>query len=274
MENLAVSLCELVKQATSNSVATKEKDKAASAISLMVDQIPQIKNYISEDLRIYYDEALSYTEADVKRNLHRFIERKRINLVEINCQTVRDREQVKKKFISWTTLILKTDCMDVRRTQTRRIRGNQPAPLNKSLNQEINKDGTQDSKQEILDTLPESNITLSGIEQWLNNNLKNNIEPAIVSYLEKDPDGKLKDCHPRNNPNCNCQALLIRRLIDGEDNINNLAEEFGVSRQTLQDYLSYRKNPTRADAKCFRLLIAEVEEKYQVNLKQYLDGEE
>jgi uncharacterized membrane protein YheB (UPF0754 family) len=271
MENLADTLCKLIKQATSDSVEPTQQQQAAEIVSSMVDQIPEIKNYISKDLKEYYESALSYTEADVKKRLHEFLEKKNIDFSQINCESEQEQNRIKKSFISWVLIILKHDCLDEYRKQKRRIKNNQPALINESLNKKLKDNQNKDSQQEVIDIISTENITLGAIEQFLKNNLKDDIRPAIINYIEEDPENKLKSCYPRNKFDCNCQVLLKRRLIDGESNINLLAEEFEVSRSTLQDYIEYRNNCNRADAKCFRLLIKEIEEKYQVNLKQYLD---
>jgi hypothetical protein len=268
MNFLATTLCELIKQATSNDSENQQlKEDLAEKISLMIDQIPQIQACISDELKKYYDAALPYTEKDIQKNLHTFVERSKIDFSEINCQNKQDNTEIQRRFINWVTMILKADCIDLYRKQRTRVKNNQPAPVNTSLNQKNSQD---ESGREIIEYIPNSEITIGGLTILIEKEQKE-IKSKIIKYIEEDPDDELKNCFPRSRPDCNCQALLKKKLIEGEDNITNIANEFGVPRATLQDFLEYRLNSKRPDAKCLRLLRKEIETKYQINLSEYKD---
>jgi DNA-directed RNA polymerase specialized sigma24 family protein len=243
----------------------QEYENPAETISMMLYQNSKIESFVPDNLRKYYKEALAITEKDVKKNLHKFVEKYQINFSIINCQNQQDKNEIQRLFISWTSTILKADCLDIYRKQKTRVKNNQPALVNTSLNQ---KKGQDESQREIIDEISESEITLSGLDKIIKTE-QTKINTRIIEYIKEDPHNKLKDCYPQNNPDCNCQALLKKRLIEGEDNITKIANEFGVPRATLQDFLEYRLNSKRPDAKCLRLLRKEIETKYQINLSEY-----
>lgn len=63
----------------------------------------------------------------------------------------------------------------------------------------------------------------------------------IRQYIEQDEEGKLTASHPRKNPECHCQLLAMRLLLEQPPHkIADLARELNISNQTL--YSHWKKN--------------------------------
>ncbi|HEY9652310.1 MAG TPA: hypothetical protein V6C95_16750, partial [Coleofasciculaceae cyanobacterium] len=53
-------------------------------------------------------------------------------------------------------------------------------------------------------------------------------------YIKQDPEQKLRQCHPKASPNCNCQLLSQRiSLKSPPDKFSQLARELNINYQTL-----------------------------------------
>ncbi len=80
----------------------------------------------------------------------------------------------------------------------------------------------------------------SGIEIYLEQlriKAQQHLVFRLESYVEQDPDKKLRNCHPRNYPECNCQMLSQRLIFKGSpDKLVNIAEEFAISYKTLHSH--------------------------------------
>ncbi|MGD2180907.1 hypothetical protein [Lusitaniella coriacea] len=56
----------------------------------------------------------------------------------------------------------------------------------------------------------------------------------LKQYLEEDPDGILRKCHPGDYPRCHCQVLSQRLLLKiPPDKLTTLAKEFEINYNTL-----------------------------------------
>ena len=177
-----------------------EEEKRASAkesLSLSIDQMPEIRTSIDEGLQSYIDEALKKTESHVIKNLHKFPQRYKLNLEELDCHRTSDVLQIKKCFIRWIVMILKADCIDERRKKFRQV----------SLDSSIVK---REEVTELYEVIPTP--TLSGIEGLLQQERKN-IAIKVRNYIDRDPEGILRKCHPRSQERCNCQVLMQMNLL-------------------------------------------------------------
>ena len=91
-----------------------------------------------------------------------------------------------------------------------------------------------------LDRLSESGFctfSLSGIDAYIEqiqNQETQRIGLELEQYIESDPDGKLKNCHLKTQPECNCMLLIQRlRLKNPPDKLADIAREWNVNYQTL-----------------------------------------
>ena len=117
------SLCQLIREA----LHSPEK---AEALALAIDHLPEIKAYLYKDWppsydQVFkekiYDQAIKATMRDVKRNINRFPQMKRLNLETINCRNPDEAANIRKNFIGWVMMILKRDCIDEMRKLKNKI---------------------------------------------------------------------------------------------------------------------------------------------------------
>ncbi len=225
------SLCQLIREA----LHSPEK---AETLALAIDQLPEVKRYLGQGWMPYYDEALPVTERDVKRNINRFPPMYRLNLKTINCQNPSEAANVRASFIKWVMMILKRDCYDVKRQRDRR-----PPPV--SMSDRIG----GDEGLIIGDTIADD-LTLSGIKLILEKE-RRSLTRQMKRYIEEDPDMKLRNCHPRNNSNLDCQ-LLSQKLLLEEPPLNprQLAKELTTPEKPVPEQTVY----TRWQKFCLPLL--------------------
>ena len=183
------SLCQLIREALHD-------PKKAEALAFAIDQLPEVKRYLGQGWMPYYDEALPMTERDVKRNINKFSPMYRLNLEAVNYQNSSEAANVRASFIKWVMMILKRDCQDVKRR-----RDKQRAPV--STSETI---GGEDSLT-IEETLADD-LTLSGIKLILERE-RRSLARQMKCYIEEDPEMRLRNCHPRNNSNLDCQLLSV-----------------------------------------------------------------
>jgi Fic family protein len=63
----------------------------------------------------------------------------------------------------------------------------------------------------------------------------------VRQYIQQDQERKLTSCHPRKHPECNCQLLVQRLLLQQPpEKIADIARELDVNNQTV--YSHWKKN--------------------------------
>ncbi|NJL80823.1 MAG: hypothetical protein HC917_22115, partial [Richelia sp. SM2_1_7] len=84
----------------------------------------------------------------------------------------------------------------------------------------------------LLDKLSEKGFnppTLSGLDAYFEKKRLENIFTIwqkFEIYVLEDPEMLLRNCHPRNCPNCNCQLLTIKHLFtDPPERFTNIARK-------------------------------------------------
>lgn len=56
----------------------------------------------------------------------------------------------------------------------------------------------------------------------------------LKEYIDRDPEGKLRGCHPKAHPSCHCQILSQRLLLKHPpDRLVKIAKEFEINYHTL-----------------------------------------
>ena len=210
------SLCQLIRDAL-------HSPEQAEALAKLIDQLPKIKNYLGKGWLPYYDQALPTTERDVQRNISRFPQMYRLDMAVINCKNPSEAALVSERFIKWVVMILTRDCQDVKR---RRVR----EPIIVSMG---DLKGGEDSLT-IEETIADD-LTLTGIGKLIEEE-RRFLSNQIRCYIEEDPEMRLRNCHPRNRPNTNCQ-ILSQKLLLAEPPLTRrqVARELGVPEPTVYD---------------------------------------
>ncbi len=82
--------------------------------------------------------------------------------------------------------------------------------------------------------------TLIGIEGWIEGIQKErrvSIGDAVWEYIEQDPENLLKSCYPKKQPECHCQILAMRLLLEQPpQKISQIARDYNISNQTLYSH--------------------------------------
>ena len=82
--------------------------------------------------------------------------------------------------------------------------------------------------------------TLNGLEIYIERLQKEKIQDVFLKfecYVDQDFEQRLQNCNPRHFPNCNCQMLCQRILLQNpSEKISELSREFGINYQTLKSH--------------------------------------
>lgn len=183
-------------------------------------------------------------------------------------------------------MILKTDCIDEYRktTRSRDSRRKQPndsddgqpkkgiRSIVKDAIEETSFNNSQNSTEEFsvgfenkfasdiegkfIGDISNNNFSLDGIEYLIakEQSKQKPIGQRLREYIEQDPDNQLKELHPRNQPNCNCQILLQLFLLE-EFSMDEVYEKLkcqGCKKGTIRNYLTEHEEGSRKS--CLKLI--------------------
>lgn len=60
---------------------------------------------------------------------------------------------------------------------------------------------------------------------------------AIANYLNGDPEQELRNCHPRNRPDCNCQIIAQKLLLDESPaKMSTIARQLNIKEPTIRSF--------------------------------------
>ena len=60
---------------------------------------------------------------------------------------------------------------------------------------------------------------------------------AIAQYIDRDPEKKLRNCHPRNRPDCNCQLIVQKLLLqESPEKMSTIARHLKINTQTIHSF--------------------------------------
>ncbi|MEG4495853.1 hypothetical protein QUB05_10440 [Microcoleus sp. F10-C6] len=98
-----------------------------------------------------------------------------------------------------------------------------------------------------LDALERSgfyNDYLDGLEveiERIERQEKQAVARAIVKYIDRDPEYELRNCYPRNRPDCNCQILVQRLFLQqSPEKMAVIARQLNIKTQTIYSFWKRR----------------------------------
>ncbi|MDY7021645.1 MAG: helix-turn-helix domain-containing protein [Cyanobacteriota bacterium] len=108
---------------------------------------------------------------------------------------------------------------------------------NYSLDNPItNEEGETATLQNVLPD-PKTMTSIESIIEAEQQNRRVSIGDAVFKYIEQDPKDLLKNCYPKKQPECHCQILAIRLLLEQPPHkISEIAREYNISNQTLYSH--------------------------------------
>lgn len=205
-------LIQLIEKVRSQPQGSPKRQKALSKLLLEVQKLPNLK---SSDHPKYPD-ALNRTWEWFAKNIERF---------------EYEPEEVEKQLTNWINGYLGWRIKDLYTPDDAyQPSADEPFPDN-------------DDNRTRQDTISNEDAlipTLDGLEGYIENLQKQNIQRIgleVELYLENDPDNRLKQCHPREKPDCNAQVLAQRIFLkEPPDKLKAIAREFDIKYQTLVSF--------------------------------------
>ncbi|MEG4805317.1 hypothetical protein QUB63_32100 [Microcoleus sp. ARI1-B5] len=152
----------------------------------------------------YYLEAVNKTWHWLDKNLHNFSPR---------------RSPIQDNLITWINAHLWYRIYDLYATKTQNILSLDLDALERSR---FYNDG--------LDGL---DVEIERIERQE----KQALAWKIVQYIDRDPEQKLRNCHPRNRPDCNCQFIVQKLFLqESPEKMSTIARQLNIKTQTIRSF--------------------------------------
>jgi hypothetical protein len=199
-----------------------ERQKALNRLLRVVQRLPGILTSAHPD----YLDALNRTWEWLSRNIDRF--HAATPLVEI-------------ELVNWINGYLRWRIRDLY----------SPDEHHLSLDQPINSNGEEQTP--IADYVADSRfpprLTLLDIHiLTIQQNEYQRLGKRLKQYIEQDPKGQLRSCHPRQHQGCHCQVLAQRLLFkEPPDKLTKIAKDFNINYQTLNSHWKQRCLPLLQD---------------------------
>lgn len=230
-------LCQLIQEVLGYSDGSSEQRDAMNRLVGLIPNLPGIymDAFPGVDPADAFNRALqgvSCTRGNVSgHNLRLFVEKRDLDIENT------DAELVRQLFVRWFNVILKRKLSEVDREKGRYL----------SLNAPINASAGSATFEEIM--LPDP--TVSGLDRLAQQELEEankRLEEDLKRYIEEDPEGKLRGCHPRGYPHCNCQELVKRRILqEPEDTWKKIVAELNVPQGTATAHWKRKCQPLLAE---------------------------
>lgn len=215
MDDLDERLSALITEISQNPANSRKWRTAMHKLLLEIQQLPGLKKSAHQD----YPEALNRTFQWVSREIAKFEPR---------------QSSVSKSLVNWINGYLGWRIQDL-------YSPDKDAPL--SLDAPLGVDAGETTRLELL-----PDPTLSGLDGMIESAQKETTQRIglqLKLYIEQDPEGKLKNSYPRSYPECNCQFLIMRRVLkEPADKFQDLAEELNVKRSTLTSHWYNKCEPS------------------------------
>jgi hypothetical protein len=215
MDDLDGRLSALIAEIRQNPANSRKWRTAMNKLLLEIQQLPGLKKSVHQD----YPEALNRTFEWVSREIAKFEPR---------------QSSVSKSLVNWINGYLGWRIQDLHSPD-------KDAPI--SLNAPLAEDIGETTRLELL-----PDVTLSGLDGMIENAQKESTQRIgleLELYIEQDPEDKLKNSYPRSYPECNCQFLSKRRVLqDPPDKFQDLAEELNVKYTTLNSHWKRKCEPS------------------------------
>lgn len=206
-------LIQLIEKVRSQPQGSPKRQKALSKLLLEVQKLPNLKSSSNPN----YPDALNRTREWFAKNIDRF---------------EYEPEEVEKHLTNWINGYLGWRIKDLYTSDR--------AYEESSMDQPVHNDESSRTQQDTISNEDALIPRLDGLEGYIENLQKQNIQRIgleVESYLENDPDNRLKQCHPKEKPDCNAQVLAQRIFLkEPPDKLKAIAREFDIKYQTLVSF--------------------------------------
>ncbi|MEG3924010.1 hypothetical protein [Microcoleus sp. D3_18a_C4] len=193
-------LCQLILNICLLSRDNPQRRKLMDRLLRELQRLPKL----SKSSHPYYYEAVNKTWEWLDKNLHKFHPRS---------------SPIQDSIMTWINRYLKYRIHDLYAAKNPNI-----LPLD-------------------LDALERSrfyNDCLDGLEveiERIERQEKQAVARAIVKYIYRDPEYELRNCYPRNRPDCNCQILVQRLFLQqSPEKMAVIARQLNIKTQTIYSF--------------------------------------
>ena len=224
-EELLSNLISIVCQQQKNTLAWR---KAMNQLLREIQQLPGLASSSHPD----YQEALDDTLMRLATEIHEFepnpdaVEKSLVTWINYKLRLKYEVKNLQSSYQSRSKKSIKTANLEYKE-QVRKH------PL--SLDVPIGGEGNQTFRDLILSQEPTTiweQQALIAEEQKKQQNSRIGIK--LKTYIERDPDSSLRNCHPRNHPHCNCLVLSQRLLLKyPPDKLAAIAKDLQINYHTL-----------------------------------------
>ncbi|MFL9453221.1 MULTISPECIES: hypothetical protein [Nostocales] len=201
-----------------------ERQKALNRLLVQLQQLPGIYKSVHQD----YPQALNDTWQWVGRSI---------------CDFQPRRSSVQQSLVSWINGYLKWRIVDLYAKDNQYV-----TSLDKPIR---NDDGDQIA---LLDFLPDPQFTSLSLDLLdikilqLQEGERQDLGQKIKAQIIQDTQGTLCASHPRKHPECHCQLLAKRLLLqEPPEKISDIAREFDINNQTLYSHWKQKCLPLLAE---------------------------
>lgn len=75
------------------------------------------------------------------------------------------------------------------------------------------------------------------IDEQLQTQENQSLARAIVRYIDRDPEQKLRNCHPQNRPDCNSQIIAQRLFLrQSPEKLSTIGRKLNINTQTIHSF--------------------------------------
>lgn len=206
-------LRQLIKQVSKSEANSLERAKAIPLLILKIQQLPGFYKSSHQD---YFD-ALDLTWEWLGNNIKNFQERP---------------PSLPVSLVRWVNAHLYWRIKDIKEKRD----------ITFSLDTPVNNDGIGTTYKDLISdtSFKAKPPCLTGLDSYIEQIQEeqiNDIAQKLKNYIDEDPHYILRKFHLQKNPQCNFQVILQKLYLkDKPDTKRALAQEFGVSEQTLSSY--------------------------------------
>ncbi|WP_413166888.1 hypothetical protein ACL6C3_09320 [Capilliphycus salinus ALCB114379] len=201
-----------------------ERKRLLNCLLITVQKLPKLL----KSSHIYYLEALDKTFEWLCRSICKF------------KPSLDDSRPYEEGLTRWINAYLRYRIKDLTTPK--------PEPINRSLDETIYQD--DESLKTLLDILSTTSSeipTIDGLDEYIERLQKEKNKNTFLEfeiYVEKDLERRLRNCHPREYPDCNCQMLCERILLQNPpEKMSVLSRELGINYKTLVAHWNRRCKP-------------------------------
>ena len=190
-------LCQLILNICSLSRENPQRRRFMNRLLQQLQRLPKL----SKSSHLYYHEALNKTWEWLDNNLHHF---------EPRFSPVQD------SLLIWINRHLKYRIYDLYAKKNQNI-------VSLDL--------------EFLERSGFYNDCLDDQIEQIERQEKQALAREIAKYFDRDPEQKLRRCHPQNRPDCNCQFIVQKLFLqESPEKMSTIARQLNIKTQTIYSF--------------------------------------